>query len=175
MAPTHPFYLRQHYPDKLLVLYVGRTTYQKGVDMLLEVVLPENVHLCMMSSAEFGDGKLLKAYEQYAQSHYDSFTWLGPHFAEDKLNIMNQCDAVICPSVYEPYGLVGLETILFSKAVVISSGIDGMQDYLVEGGYIHCGTTLDTLQQALREFSQMNPAQRTAMVEVAKTHCQHFV
>lgn len=164
------FYLREKFPTKLLLLYVGRFTYQKGIDLLMSVTLPSNVHLCIMSSSEFSDLNLLSFCHSYVKNHYETVTWIGPYFGDDKIRIMSQCDGVICPSVYEPYGLVGLESILFARTVFISSGVDGMKDYLVEGGYIPCGTTLPTVQEAVNRFSVMPLSERNEMIQRAETH-----
>ena len=168
------FYLREKFPDKLLLLYVGRLTYQKGIDLLVKITLPSNVHLCIMSSSEFSD-ETLSCCHSYVKTRYESATWLGPYFGDEKIRIMSQCDGVICPSIYEPYGLVGLESILFARTVLIASAVDGMKDYLVEGGYIPCGTTLDTVQSAVTRFSTMALSEREEMARRAESHALKLI
>lgn len=88
---------------------------------------------------------------------------------------MSQCDGVICLSIYEPYGLVGLESFLFAQTAVIISGVDGMKDYLVEGGYIDCGTTPDTIQKAVDKFASITELERQTMTCLATNYTKALI
>lgn len=169
------FYMREKYPNKKLLLYVGRITYQKGIDMLLKIIFPPNVHMCIMSSSEFGDASLIRKCQEKSQADTDSFTWIGPYYGEDKISIMKQCDGVICPSIYEPYGLVGLETILFAKTLLLTSAVDGMMDYLTEGGYVHFDLNVTSIQNAVEQFSRMDESERRAMINRAHFHAMQTI
>ena len=169
MGTSNPFYIREKYKDKLLILYMGRATYQKGLDMLLQIKYPSNVHLCIMSTAQFGDGNLVEKCREMEMLNYDVVSWIGPYYGRQKFEIMKQCDAVICPSTYEPFGLVGLETILFTNAILITSGVDGMKDYLVDDGYIDCGLEVGTIQNAINRFAEASSEDRAEVVQNAKT------
>lgn len=169
----NPFYIRKSFPDKLLLLYVGRFTYQKGVNMFFQVKIPDNVHLCIMSTTTFGDQNLINQFTIHSQTNPDQFTWLGPHYKDDKIDIMKQCDAVICPSLLEPFGLVGLETLLFTDTLLICSGVDGMKEYLVDGGHINCGTSVQTLQHAIDSFSVMTQHIKSEIIKKGKEYANN--
>lgn len=168
-------YIRDKYPHKLLILYVGRISHQKGIHKLLHVDLPANVHFVIMSSTSFGDKGLLESLQKLSNARPDFLTWIGPYFNEDKIKIMQQCDAVICPSVFEPFGLVGLETLLFTDTLLIASGVDGMQDYLIDGGFLKCGTTVESIQQAIGNFARFTPETRRAVVQKGKRNAEKCV
>lgn len=170
--PKDLFYIRERYPNKLLLLFIGRITYQKGIDLLLQVKYPENVHLCIMSSTQYGDGNLIHACRQFEANHPHSCSWIGPYYGQDKFDIMKQCDGVICCSTYEPWNLVGIETILFTDTLLISSAVDGMQEYLTPNGFINCGTTLESVQTAINDFSKSTTLGRKLVAETAKKYCQ---
>jgi glycosyltransferase involved in cell wall biosynthesis len=169
------FYLREQLRDKLLVLYVGRLTNQKGIQSMLKVRYPKNVHLVMMSSTAFGDDGIIENVKFYAKENPDHFTWIGPYYHDEKLDIIRQCDAVLCPSIFEPFGLVGLETLLFSNTILIASNVDGMQDYLIDGGFINCGTEVDTIQNSIEMFANMNQKTKEDIIEKGKKHAKSCI
>ena len=169
------FYLRSMFPQKLFVIYIGRLTYQKGVQNLFAATLPKNIHLIMMSSTSFSDENLINQMQNYAHKNRDNFTWIGPSYHQDKYNIIQQCDAVICPSIFEPFGLVGLETMLFTDTPLIASSVDGMLDYLSFDGYINCGTTVSQLNQALLIFSTMSNETKQRIAEKGRHYAQKCI
>ena len=156
--------------DKLIILYIGRITHQKGIQHLLNVNLPANVHIVIMSSTSFGDEGLLQTVQKGLNDRPDLLTWIGPHYDQDKIKIIQHCDAVICPSIFEPFGLVGFETMLFTDTLLIASGVDGMQDYTIDGGFMNCGTSPKSIQETISTFAQMDVAIRRAIVEKGKLH-----
>jgi len=170
--PKDLFYIRERYPNKLLLLFIGRITYQKGIHFLLQAKYPENVHLCIMSSSQYGDGNLINACRQFETNHPHSCSWIGPYYGQDKFDIMKQCDGVICCSLYEPWNLVGMETILFTDTLLISSAVDGMQEYLTPEGFINCGTTMESVQSAIDQFATSTTLGRKMMAANAKKYCQ---
>lgn len=167
-TPTCIDIIKSHHPSKHIVLLPGRITYQKGIHLVLKSKIPKNVHICIMSSTAVGDENIIKFCKNTIAQNTEHFSWIGPLFDEEKIRILSQCDAVLCPSVYEPFGLLGLETLLFSSAVLITSGVDGMQDYLTNGGYISCGPTVESVEQALFTFATMSDQQKSSIV--AKGH-----
>ena len=168
-------YIRELNPDKLLMLYVGRITHQKGIQKLLNVNIPSNIHVVVMSSTSFGDEGLLQNIQTVAKLRPDLLSWIGPHYHEDKIQIMQQCDAVICPSVFEPFGLVGLETLLFTETLLIASGVDGMQDYTIDGGFLKCGTSVQSIQDAIATFSSMPTETRRKISQKGRIHAENCI
>jgi glycosyltransferase involved in cell wall biosynthesis len=174
-SPSNITYIRKQHPDKLLILYIGRITHQKGIQQLLQTNIPANVHFVMMSSTAFGDEGLVQTIQTVAKERPNMLTWIGPHYGADKIKIIQQCDAVICPSVFEPFGLVGLETLLFTDTLLIASGVDGMNDYTVEGGFIKCGTTSASIEQTIASFVCMDVATRRCISQKGKIHATQCV
>jgi glycosyltransferase involved in cell wall biosynthesis len=170
-----PFYIREKYPTRKIFLYIGRITYQKNIDKLLEVVWPENSHLCIMSALEFCDFGLLEKVKEFCEKNKDKASWIGPYYGSSKFDAIKGCDAVIVPSIYEPFGLVGLETMAFTDTIFMTSGVDGMKDYITEGGYIDCGTTVEKIQGAIKTFMAMATEEKGEMISKGKNHATRFL
>ena len=113
-------------PDRPFALFVGRITRQKGVVHLLRAAtsLPADAQLVLCASspdepqiaAEMADGvAALKA------SH-PGVIWLDRQLPRDELiALMSSATVFVCPSVYEPLGIVNLEAMACATAVVASA------------------------------------------------------
>jgi glycosyltransferase involved in cell wall biosynthesis len=106
------------------VLFVGRMTYQKGPDLLVEAA-PDV--LKDYPNAKFifvGDGDmknhLINRAHQLGVAHATRFTGFIPD--EEKINLLKSCDVVCVPSRNEPFGVVVLEAWAAGKPVIAIHG-----------------------------------------------------
>ena len=107
-----------------MVLFVGRMTYQKGPDLLLEAV-PDI--LKDYSQARFvfvGDGDmkdhLVNRANQLGVNHAVRFSGYLPE--KDKIGLLKACEVVCVPSRNEPFGIVVLEAWAAGKPVIAIHG-----------------------------------------------------
>ncbi|MEM7821399.1 MAG: glycosyltransferase family 4 protein [Candidatus Aenigmatarchaeota archaeon] len=107
-----------------LVLFVGRMTYQKGVDFLLEAI-PDVLKDYPQAKFVFvGDGYMKNQLENRAKelriSHAVRFT--GYISNEEKTNLMKASECIVVPSRNEPFGIVVLEAWACGKPVISTHG-----------------------------------------------------
>jgi glycogen synthase len=124
------------------VLFVGRITDQKGIFHLLEAApsLPAGVQLVLCASAP--DTPEIEARLRRAVSEHPNVLWLGEMVPVDEvIQLYSHAAVFVCPSVYEPFGLINLEAMACGTPVVASAvgGIvevveDGVTGLLVEPG-----------------------------------------
>jgi glycosyltransferase involved in cell wall biosynthesis len=105
-------------------LFLGRLTYQKGPDLMLEAI--PNV-LRDYPNAKFifsGDGDMRGNLENRARqlnlSHAVKFTGYVP--LNEKDNLLKACDFLVVPSRNEPFGIVVLEAWSCGKPVIATHG-----------------------------------------------------
>jgi starch synthase len=124
-------------PDRPFALFVGRITRQKGVLHLLRAAaaLPTDAQLVLCASSP--------DEPQIAQEMVDAVTtltgthpgvvWLDRQLPREELIALLSSAAVfVCPSVYEPLGIVNLEAMACETAVVASS-VGGIPEVVVDG------------------------------------------
>ena len=109
-------------PFDPMVLFAGRMTYQKGPDLLVEVI-PSILHNYHNAKFVFaGDGHLRGAVEgragQLGVSHATRF--IGHQDAWNLRELYKACECVCVPSRNEPFGIVILEAWSAEKPVVAS-------------------------------------------------------
>ncbi len=129
--PTIPF-----------ALFAGRVTRQKGLPLLLEAahrIDPRYQLVIVASSPDTPEiGAEVAALAERVRSERGNLVWIG-HFIplEDLIHLYTGATAFVCPSVYEPFGLVNLEAMACETAVV-ASRVGGIPEIVVDGetGYL---------------------------------------
>lgn len=109
-------------PDEPLVLFVGRVTWQKGPDLLLEAI-PEVRSFCPGAKFVFvGDGDMRAWMEGRAAALglFDCVRFAGHQSGLDLVSLFRAADVLCVPSRNEPFGIVILEGWSAVKAVVAS-------------------------------------------------------
>lgn len=108
----------------------GRFGVQKGFDVLLKamkLVSPAEVELHLG-----GEGPLEAELKQLAQG-LDNVKFLGR--IDDVPSFLQQCDAVVIPSRWEPWGIVCLEAKAAGKPVIVSD-VDGLSEQVDNCGIL---------------------------------------
>jgi starch synthase len=125
------------------VVFVGRITRQKGLPYLLRAVrlLPEDVQVVLCAGAP--DTKEIAAEVAGAvadlQQQRDGVIWIEEMLPRAELvAVLDACTTFVCPSIYEPLGIVNLEAMAVGLPVVgtATGGIpevidDGVTGFLV--------------------------------------------
>ena len=82
-------------------------------------------------------------------------------------------DAVIMPSIHEPFGIVALEA-LASKSILLSSFVDGMGDFLTEDVAINCGTSKESIEKALDNLINLQEEERVQRIKKGLEICKEY-
>ncbi|GAB4085293.1 glycogen synthase [Myceligenerans cantabricum] len=188
-------------PDRPAVVFVGRITRQKGLPYLLRAAaeLPHEVQLVLCAGAAdtpelLGEVKSLvdglRTARGAASGASGGIVWIEEMLPREELvAVLAAGTAFVCPSVYEPLGIVNLEAMAVGLPVVgtATGGIpevvaDGVTGALVpiEQADDGTGTPLDpdgfvaTLAEALNRVVA-DPARAAAMGEAGRRRAQeHF-
>jgi starch synthase len=123
--------------SKPTLLFVGRITRQKGLPYLLEALEHVNsgiqVVLCAGApdTKEIGDQVRTK-FAELNQTR-GNIVWIEEMLPHDELTALEHgCDAFVCPSIYEPLGIVNLEAMACGLPVV-ASATGGIPEVVVDG------------------------------------------
>ncbi|HET6211023.1 MAG TPA: glycogen synthase, partial [Jatrophihabitans sp.] len=123
--------------DRPIVLFVGRITRQKGVAHLVaaaaEFAPDVQLALCAGSPDTPELAAEIAAGVARLQSERDGVVWIQQMLPRPELlQLLTAADVFICPSIYEPQGIVNLEAMACETAVV-ASRVGGIPDVVVEG------------------------------------------
>jgi len=121
------------------VLFVGRITRQKGIAHLLQSArdFDDDVVLVLCASSpdtpEIGEETARAVAELRALRGDSAVVWIEEQAPlEDLRQLFTHALAFVCPSVYEPLGIVNLEAMACETAVV-ASAVGGIPEVVVDG------------------------------------------
>lgn len=123
-------------PQRKLISFVGRITRQKGVPHLLKAIGHMDPDIQVILCAGAPDTPEIEAevttLVEDLQAHRDGVYWIKDMLERSLLQeILTASDAFLCPSVYEPLGIVNLEAMACGTAV-IASDVGGIPEVVVD-------------------------------------------
>jgi alpha-maltose-1-phosphate synthase len=124
-------------PGRPIVSFVGRITRQKGVPHLLRAALAFDPAAQLALVAGAPDTPELAADTEAAvrrlRAERDGVVWITEMLPRDDLRqILSHSTAFVCPSIYEPLGIVNLEAMACATAVV-ASDVGGIPEVVDDG------------------------------------------
>jgi glycosyltransferase involved in cell wall biosynthesis len=155
--------------DQKIVYYVGRMTYEKGINVLLEAA-PRILEV-MRGKVKFliiggGDAQYLKeqAWNLGLGEHCE-FTGFMSDADLDKFQTIADC--AVFPSLYEPFGIVALESFA-AKVPVVVSNTGGLPEVVTHGetGIVTYANVSSSLAWGILEVLQ-HPEYAKTLVENA--------
>ena len=129
-------------PGRPYAFFNGRITRQKGLPLLLAAALKMDPRHQLVISASSPDtpeiGAEVAALAERVRSERGNLVWIGRFIPlQDLIHLHSGASVFVCPSIYEPFGLVNLEAMACETAVV-GSRVGGIPEIVVEGetGYL---------------------------------------
>ena len=124
-------------PDRPSVIFVGRITRQKGLPYLLRAAaeLPPEVQLVLLAGAP--DTPEIKAEVEglieTLRETRDGVVWVPTMLPRNEVVAMlSSATVFVCPSVYEPLGIVNLEA-MACELPVVATATGGIPEVVVHG------------------------------------------
>jgi alpha-maltose-1-phosphate synthase len=124
-------------PAKPFILFVGRIARQKGIIHLVNAIKYLNpgfqVVLCAGAPDTPEIAEEMKRAVAEAQSKRDGVIWIEKMVTKDVVyQLYTHAAVFVCPSIYEPFGIINLEAMACETAVV-AAAVGGIKEVVVDG------------------------------------------
>ena len=124
-------------PTRPIISFVGRITRQKGVPHLLKAIAHMDPEIQVILCAGAPDtpeieNEVTELVRTLRESR-DGIFWVKEMLPKPKIQeVLSASDVFLCPSIYEPLGIVNLEAMACGTAVV-ASDVGGIPEVVVDG------------------------------------------
>jgi starch synthase len=124
-------------PDRPYAIFVGRITRQKGLAHLLRAAADFDPAIQLVLCAGAPDTPEIAAEIEAAVARLaaqrSGVVWIKDMLPRDELaQLLTHATVFVCPSVYEPLGIVNLEAMACETAVV-ASAVGGIPEVVADG------------------------------------------
>ena len=145
-------------PSKPYVLFVGRITRQKGIIHLVRALRYLDPDFQVVLCAGAPDTPEIAAEMQEAvaaaQKQRAGVVWIEEMVPKNEIiPLYSQASVFVCPSIYEPFGLINLEAMACGTPVVASE-VGGIPEVVVHG---ETGLLVPVEQMDSAPFEPVNP------------------
>lgn len=151
---------------KPYLLFLGRISEIKGVDILLEafgrMAEDTDMDLVLAGPVDGSYGDLLRALEQQ-HCPPGRVHWAGMVRGDAKWGAVHGCEALVLPSHHENFGVVVAEAGACSRPVILSDQVKIHGEIVEADAGMVAPVSVDGFEQALRQFSAMSGEERKAM------------
>jgi glycosyltransferase involved in cell wall biosynthesis len=142
--------LRNRYgigPEERMILFIGRLTAVKGIINLVKAIPtviskhPE-AKFVILGRGEL-EGTITDLINKLgrADKAKTRFEFVSE---EERILYYSACDVFVCPSIYEPFGIIALEAMAMEKPIVAGAkGISGFADFVTPSGDDQVGIHVD--------------------------------
>ncbi|MDY6049552.1 MAG: glycogen synthase [Corynebacterium sp.] len=123
--------------DRPIAAFVGRITRQKGVGHLVKAASHFDPEVQLVLCAGAPDtpeiAEETKQLVEKLQAERDGIFWVQDMLSKDDVQeVYTAADTFVCPSIYEPLGIVNLEAMACGTAVV-ASDVGGIPEVVQDG------------------------------------------
>lgn len=125
-------------PDKPFILFVGRISRQKGIIHLINAIkyLSWDIQIVLCAGApdteEIGKEMMERVEEARGKTPND-IVWIRQWIPKSDLIVLySHASLFVCPSIYEPFGIINLEAMACGTPV-IASAVGGIPEVVVHG------------------------------------------
>jgi glycogen synthase len=143
---------------KPYALFLGRITRQKGIIHLVNAIKHLDpgfqIVLCAGAPDTPEIAAEMKAAVAQAQSQRDGIIWIDQMLDnKSKIELYSHAGVFVCPSIYEPFGIINLEAMACGRAVV-ASAVGGIPEVVAHG---ETGYLIPVEQMTESPFEPVNP------------------
>jgi glycogen synthase len=140
------------------LLFVGRITRQKGFQHLIRAIQfmdrDFQIVLCAAAPDTQGMAEEMKTAVEQAKAQRSGIIWINEMVDQrTACELYSHAAVFVCPSIYEPFGIINLEA-MACETPVVASAVGGIKEVVVDG---ETGFLVSLEQMKESPFEATNP------------------
>jgi glycosyltransferase involved in cell wall biosynthesis len=147
--------------NKVKACYIGRAAAMKGIDMLLDTTIPDDIDFYFVVSEKNAEQHLYKSI--LAKCNNRNIFHINGLYGQQKIDFLFSMNAVVMPSIHEPFGIVALEA-LASKNILITTNVGGISEITKNTKFIKIYNN-QGIEGALNEVKNLECDHRNLIAE----------
>jgi glycogen(starch) synthase len=156
--------------NKLKFCYIGRASPMKGIDMILNCDIPEDIDFYFVVSEKNAEEPFWSGIKNKANGK--NIFHIPGLYGQDKVDFLYSMDGVVMPSKHEPFGIVALEA-LMSENLFITTASGGIKE-VVEGIEYFRVTSPNDILNAFKNIQKLTDADRQRIINKGKQRVRQF-
>ena len=145
-------------PNKPYLLFVGRITRQKGFQHLVRAIQfmdrDFQIVLCAAAPDTPGMAEEMRTAVERAKMQRPGIIWIDEMVDQKTAcELYSHAAVFVCPSIYEPFGIINLEA-MACETPVVASAVGGIKEVVVDG---ETGFLVALEQMSESPFEATNP------------------
>lgn len=156
--------------NKTKFCYIGRASGMKGLDTILNSDIPEDVDFYFVVSEKNAEEPIFTNIKNKCNNK--NIFHIQGLYGQDKIDFLHEMDAVVMPSIHEPFGIVALEA-LAAECILITTANGGIKEIVKDIDYIHINDVND-LNIAYNKIKLLSEEEKTQIKEKGKNHVSNF-
>lgn len=156
--------------NKLKFCYIGRASPMKGLDVILNCNIPDDIDFYFIVSNKNAEEPIFTNIKNKCNNK--NIFHIPGLYGQDKIDFLYSMDGVVMPSKHEPFGIVALEA-LISENLLITTASGGIKEIVDDIEYFKI-TDSNSLQQTLETIKQLPEEKIKQITNKGKQRAQEY-
>jgi glycogen synthase len=156
--------------NKTKFCYIGRASAMKGLDTILNSNIPDDVDFYFVVSEKNAEEPIFTNIKNKCNNK--NIFHIQGLYGQDKIDFLHEMDAVVMPSIHEPFGIVALEA-LAAECILITTASGGIKEIVHDIDYIHINNHND-LNNAYNKIKLLPNEEKEKIKQKGKNHVSKF-
>lgn len=150
--------------NKLKFCYIGRASPMKGIDVILNCNIPDDVDFYFVVSSKSAEEPFYSNIKQKANGK--NIFHIPGLYGQDKIDFLYAMDGVVMPSKHEPFGIVALEALL-TENYFISTGAGGLKEIVNEIDWFEINDS-ESLSLVFKKIQKLSETDKEKIITKGK-------
>ena len=156
--------------NKLKFCYIGRASSMKGLEVILDCNIPENIDFYFVVSTKNAEELLFDRIKNKCNNK--NIFHIPGLYGQDKIDFLYSMDGVVMPSKHEPFGIVALEA-LISENLFITTASGGIKEIVEGTEYFKIENSSDLLK-TFQQIQTLSEEDRNRIIQKGKQRALEY-